>query len=107
MPGIRSLARRNGVEVGQAPAQMPQATQFEALTTASCSKGRPSLRGCMETALNGQSSVQRVQPLQFFRSTAATGARRSGGSQGRTASIMVMVTVKAQRAPLDQRSISG
>jgi hypothetical protein len=51
MPGTSSERRRNGIEVGQAPAQMPQATQRAGFTFASRSNGRPSLRGTMVMAL--------------------------------------------------------
>jgi hypothetical protein len=86
---------------------MPQATHKAGSTTASRSKGRPSLLGCMVTALKGQSSAQRVQPLQLARSTLATGTRRIGGSQGSAATIRLSVVRKTQRAPLDQMSMSG
>ncbi len=45
MPVTRSVVRRNGVEEGHDPMQMPQATQRSGLTTTSWEKGRPSLRG--------------------------------------------------------------
>ena len=51
MPGTRSESRRNGVEVGQEPAQMPQETHRSGSTTASPSNGRPSLLTCMVIAL--------------------------------------------------------
>ncbi len=74
--------RRSGVEVGQAPAQMPQAVHRPGVTIASASYGNPSVRGCRLTALYGQSATQRPQPLQFGRLTTAAGPRRSGGNQG-------------------------
>ena len=40
----------------------------------------------MVNALNGQSSKQREQPLQFARLTFASGTFASGGSHGRAAS---------------------
>src|SRR5271157_3536551 len=85
IPGTRSDIRRNGVDVGQAPAQMPQATQYPGSTTASASKVRPSLRGSMVMALYGQSFTQRVQPLQLARSTLAARGRLNGGSHGAAA----------------------
>jgi hypothetical protein len=82
MPGTSSDLRRNGVEVGQAPAQMPQAVHNSAFTTASFSYARPSVRGARLTALYGQSATQRPQPLQFGRLTTAAGLRRRGGNHG-------------------------
>src|SRR6516164_11640401 len=61
IPGTRSDILRNGVDVGQAPAQRPQPTQYPGSTTASPSNGRPSLRRSMVMALYGQSLIQRVQ----------------------------------------------
>ena len=71
MPGVSAPRRRNGVEVGHAPAQMPHATHSESSTDASCSNAKASLRGRMSIALYGQSLAQRSQPLQFARLTAA------------------------------------
>ena len=51
MPGTSSVARRNGIEVGHAPAQIPQLTHRPGLTTASRSNARPSVRGIMVIAL--------------------------------------------------------
>ena len=44
MPVLRSDERRNGVEEGQAPTQMPQDTQSDALTSAWLGNGRLSVR---------------------------------------------------------------
>ena len=51
MPVTRRSLRRNGVEDGQAPMQMPQATQRSAFTSTSCGKGWPSLRGARVIAV--------------------------------------------------------
>ena len=107
MPGTSSLARRNGIDVGQAPAQMPQLTQRRGSTTASRSNARPSVRGIMVIALYGQSRAQRVQPLQLARSTTATGARLSGGSQGSASRIRISAPSIPQLAAPGQLSSSG
>ena len=107
MPGTSAEARRNGIEVGHAPAQIPQLTHRLGLTAASRANGRPSVRGTMVIALYGQSLAQRVQPLQLARSTTATGARLSGGSQGSATSIRVSAPASPQVAGPGQRSSSG
>jgi hypothetical protein len=107
IPGTSALARRNGIEVGQAPAQMPQLTHRPGLTTASRSNARPSVRGIMVMALYGQSLAQRVQPLQLARSTTATGARLSGGSQGSMSRIRTSAPNIPQLAAPGQLSIRG
>src|SRR5262245_58149973 len=64
MPVFNSSERRNGVDDGQEPTQMPQDTQSDGLTSACVGNGRLSVRPTILIASYGQSSAQRAQPLQ-------------------------------------------
>jgi hypothetical protein len=50
MPVLSSSLRRNGVEDGQEPTQMPQDTQSDGFTCASVGNGRSSVRRTIRIA---------------------------------------------------------
>src|SRR5689334_24518574 len=64
MPVFSSSERRNGVDDGHEPTQMPQETQSEGLTSAWVGNGSLSVLPTSLMASYGQSSAQRAQPLQ-------------------------------------------
>src|SRR5512134_1020160 len=102
IPLVSSVMLRNGVDEGQAPAQMPQLAHSEPSTTAMRAPSRLSGCGAIVTAAYGQSAKQRAQPLQFAGSTCATGAGRGCGSSGHTSNSTVSAPENSHTAAGDQ-----
>ena len=75
MPVASVSSRRNGVEDGQAPVQMPHPAQSAGIDLRLARvRARVGAR-TITTASYGQSAKQRAQPLQLSRLTRAAGAR--------------------------------
>src|SRR5689334_17964406 len=89
MPVTRRDVLRNGVDEGQAPAQMPQLAHSSASTTAIAERACTGLVGAMLIAAYGQSATHRSHPLQFAASTCATGCAAERVHQGSVTSRMV------------------
>ena len=112
IPETISSMRRNGVDDGQAPTQIPQAAHKSSITDACCGWWRLSVRAIITTAPNGQSAAQRAQPLQWARSTCATrDSRRATLPRGRThgsiANIAVSAAASTHTVGADSTSTSG
>ena len=107
MPVTSSAIERNGVDDGQAPAQIPHATQSSGITRACPGARFASVRGPMTTAPNGQSTKQRPQPLQFSGLTRATGWRGARTSHGSASVSAAKPATATHSAAGDDRYISG
>ena len=83
MPVTSSATDRKGVDDGHAPAQIPHPAHRSARTLAWNGCGRPSVRATISTALYGQSTKQRRQPLQFASWTTAAARRGSRAARDR------------------------
>ena len=107
MPVTSASSRRNGVDEGQAPVQMPQPAQRFGSTCAWRGCGRASVRATIVTASYGQSAKQRAQPLQLARFTRAAGARGTRVAQGRSAIAPRKASVAAHSPAGPSHAMSG